>query len=159
MVGKTSTARGVLPNMVPRADAVYNIGRVAWLINALSSNNLDQLRIGCMDALHQPQRARAVYPHLAPLITAAIEAGACTAYLSGAGPTVMALTSGASGDIFTQRDKERVDRKVAEAMIEAAKCTKTDGEVFITSASGVGAQVVSAVPPFSKGLVQYSAGV
>lgn len=155
-VGKTSTARGVLPTKVDRSEAVYNIGRVAWLINALSNNNLDQLRLGCMDALHQPQRAKAVYPHLEPIIRGAVEAGACTCYLSGAGPTVMALTSGAAGDIFTQRDKERVDRKVAQAMLDAAATTNTHGNVYISKACETGACVLSADPPFSEGVLKYT---
>ena len=169
-IGKTSTARGVLSDTITRKEAVFNIGRVAWLINALASNNIDQLRYGVEDALHQPQRGAAVYPHLYPIIEAAVEAGANAAYLSGAGnthtsppslplyptpmltlpiltsiysshltlayltlpwgtgPTVMAITSGASGDIFTQRAKERVDKKVAEAMLAAAEKCGTVGQ-------------------------------
>lgn len=154
-IGKTSTARGVLPETVSRKDAVFNVGRVAWLINALSSNNIDQLRYGVEDALHQPQRAAAVYPHLEPIIRAAVGAGASAAYLSGAGPSVMALTSGASGDIFTQRAKERVDRSVAAAMLAAARENGVKGEVFITAPVEHGAYVVSAEPAFSQGLVRY----
>ena len=52
-IGKTSTARGVLSDTITRKEAVFNIGRVAWLINALASNNIDQLRYGVEDALHQ----------------------------------------------------------------------------------------------------------
>jgi len=96
-----------------------------------------------------------VYPHLNPLIDAAIDAGACAAFLSGAGPTVMAMTSGASGDIFTQRAQERVDRKVAEAMIAAAEKIGTKGVVSITSPIISGAYVVSAEPAFSTGRVHY----
>jgi homoserine kinase len=92
-----------------------------------------------------------MYPHLNPIIAAAVGAGASAAYLSGAGPTVMAITSGvsqpccftsielhcvhsqASGDIFTQRAQERVDTKVAEAMLAAAEQCGTKGKVFITA--------------------------
>jgi homoserine kinase len=158
-IGKTSTARGVLSDTINRKEAVFNIGRVAWLINALASNNIDQLRYGVEDALHQPQRAQAVYPHLMPLIQAAVDAGASAAFLSGAGPTVLAITSGASGDIFTQRTKERVDRKVAEAMIEAAQTCNTKGQVFITNPVVQGAYVVSAEPAFSNPLVRYRGDV
>jgi homoserine kinase len=149
----------VLSDTISRKEAVFNIGRVAWLINALATNNIDQLRFGVEDALHQPQRAAAVYPHLNPIINAAVQAGASAAYLSGAGPTVMALTSGASGDIFTQRNKERVDRKVAEAMLEAAASCNTVGKVYITSPVENGAYVVSAEPAFSHGLVRYRGDV
>jgi homoserine kinase len=154
-IGKTSVARGVLKDTVTRAEAVFNIGRVAWLINALSTNNIDQLRYGVEDALHQPQRAAAMYPHLEPIIQAAVAAGASAAYLSGAGPSVMALTSGASGDIFTQRNKERVDRQVAQAMLAAAQFHNVKGEVFITAPVEHGAYVVSAEPAFSQGPVRY----
>lgn len=158
-IGKTATARGVLPEHITRAEAVFNIGRVAWLINALATNNIDQLRYGVQDALHQPQRAQAMYPHLVPLIEAAINAGASAAFLSGAGPSVLALTSGASGDIFTQRTKERVDRKVAEAMIQAAGTCHTGGQVYITTPIAHGAYVVSAEPAFSNRLVRYRGDV
>lgn len=159
VIGKTSTARGVLGDTLTRKEAVFNIGRVAWLINALATNNIDNLQFGVQDALHQPQRGAAVYPHLQPLIDAAVGAGASAAYLSGAGPTVMALTSGASGDIFTQRHKERVDRKVAEAMLAVTDKFKIKGEVFITAPVEHGAIVVSAEPHFSRGLVRYRGGV
>jgi homoserine kinase len=155
VIGKTSTARNVLSDTITRKEAVFNIGRVAWLINALASNNIDQLRYGVEDALHQPQRGAAVYPHLFPIIEAAVAAGANAAYLSGAGPTVMAITSGASGDIFTQRAKERVDRKVAEAMLAAAEKCGTNGQVFITAPVETGAHIVSAEPAFSTPLVKY----
>lgn len=157
-IGKTSTARGVLSDKISRTEAVFNIGRVAWLINALSTNNLDQLQYGTQDALHQPQRGEKVYPQMQPLIDAALEAGACAAYLSGAGPTVMAFTSGAAGDIFTQRAKERVDTKVAAAMLAVAEKYQVPGKVFITNPASHGAIVTDANPPFSKGLLEFSVG-
>lgn len=51
---------------------------------------------------------------MTPTIDAAISAGADAAYLSGSGPTVAAITSGAAGDIFLQREKERVDKTVSQ---------------------------------------------
>ena len=90
-----------------------------------------------------------------PMIKAAVEAGASAAYLSGAGPTIMAITSGASGDIFTQRAKERVDRRVAKAMLDVALKHNVKGEVFISAPVENGAVVLSAIPTFSDGLVRY----
>ena len=158
-IGKTSTARNVLSDNISRSEAVFNIGRTAFLINALASNNIDNLRWGTEDMLHQPQRGAAVYPHMSPCIEAALEAGASAAYLSGAGPTIMAITSGASGDIFTQRAKERVDTKVAEAMLKAAEKCNVPGNVYISGPVEGGAVVVSADPPFTKGLVRYKEGL
>ena len=148
-IGKTSAARGLLKDTIDRQDAAFNIGRVAFLVHALAVGNLDNLKWGVQDKMHQPQRAAAIYPHLFPMIKAAEEAGACCAYLSGAGPTVMALTSGASGDIFTQREKERTDFTVARAMMEIAQEFGVKGRIVVTQASQDGARVVKVDPPFS----------
>lgn len=87
-IGKTSDARAVLESTVTRADAVFNVGRVAWLVNAFNMQRFDNLNYGAQDKLHQPQRAKQVYPHLYPLIEVATKAGANAAFLSGAGPAV-----------------------------------------------------------------------
>mmetsp|Transcript_2600 Transcript_2600/g.5193 ORF Transcript_2600/g.5193 Transcript_2600/m.5193 type:complete len:446 (-) Transcript_2600:320-1657(-) len=158
-IGKTSDARKALPKDYSIKDCVYNIGRIAWLVNALASNNLDNLKFGVQDKLHQPQRGEKVYPHLMPMISAAEAAGACCCYLSGAGPSVLAITSGQSGDIFAQREKERVDRSVADAMLMAAKQAGMDGEVFITNPILSGAYVAEVEPSFSSGLVTYKGDV
>jgi homoserine kinase len=55
-VGKTSELRAVLEPTVTRAEAVFNIGRAAFLVNALNSNKLYDLKFGTEDVLHQPQR-------------------------------------------------------------------------------------------------------
>merc|ERR1711871_635715 len=104
-----------------------------WLAVALCSGNFENLKIACQDRLHQPQRAERLYPYLNPLIEAAEGAGADACYLSGAGPTVMALTSGAAGDIFTQREKERTDIAVATAMRRAATQHGVQGKVVISN--------------------------
>ncbi len=127
--GETSSARDLLPESISRKDAAFTIGRVAWLINALATGNLENLTVGCQDAMHQPQRGKAMYTYLEPVVKAATEAGADAAYLSGAGPTIAAITSGASGDIFTQRATERVDQEVATAILEAANKLGVCGEV------------------------------
>lgn len=48
---------GLLTVQVHRKDAVFSIGRVAWLVLALQSGNVNNLRAGCEDKMHQPQRA------------------------------------------------------------------------------------------------------
>jgi len=155
-IGITKEVRAVLKPEIPRADAIYNIGRVAWLVNALATANVDNLRWGCEDALHQPQRGAKCFPHMQPLIDAALAAGADGAYLSGAGPTILAVTSGASGDIFTQRELERVDKAVGEAMARAAADVGVRGQVYVSRFVEQGATVVAAEPSFSGALVKYS---
>ncbi|OQR80987.1 homoserine kinase [Achlya hypogyna] len=151
--GKTSTARAILPAKIDRADAVYNIGRAAILVNAFRSGNLPELRHAVQDKLHQPQRGEAQYPHLFPLIDAALEAGAHGCFLSGAGPSVLAITSGLSGDIFTQMACERAETKVADAMRDAAAKVGVKGCVFITNPEHRGAHIVKVHPKISDHLV------
>lgn len=154
-VGKTSAARGVLNNTVTREEAAFNIGRAALLVHSLCTSNLDNMKYGVQDKLHQPQRGNALYKYLFPMIEAAQDAGAACAYLSGAGPTVMALTTGASGDIFTQREKERTDRSVARAMMQVADSYGVKGKLLVTSTTHEGARVVKVEPPFSTEDISY----
>lgn len=158
--GPTSVARAILPPKVERKDAVYNIGRAAILVNAFRSGNLDELRFATQDMLHQPQRGEAQYPHLFPLIQAALDAGAHGCFLSGAGPTVLAITSGRSGDIFTQRLAERQENRVADAMRETAASIGVSGCVFITNPEHRGAYIVRATPRFSdRSVARYEGDV
>ena len=81
MLGKTSDARGVLSPMVSREDAAYNISRTAFLVLALCTGNLDNLKWGVQDRMHQPQRGGKLYKYLFPMVEAAENAGASCAYL------------------------------------------------------------------------------
>ena len=85
----TSKAREVLPTTVPREDAVFNLQRVALLLQALESGDFSLLREALQDRLHQPFRHKLV-PGLER--TLALQhpdlLGVC---LSGAGPSIVAL--------------------------------------------------------------------
>jgi len=155
--GKTADLRRVVPKMVPMSDCVFNMGRLAWLLNGLLTNNIGALQDGFDDRLHQNQRAAAVYPYLNPMIDAAYKAGALGAYLSGSGPCVMAITSGGYGDFFTQCDRDhRKDRDVAAAMRNVAEGMGVKGKVYITHSAHTGGVVVAADPPFSTSVVAFN---
>lgn len=158
-IGKTSDARGVLQGTVTREEAAFNIGRVAFLVHALCTGNVDNLRYGVEDKMHQPQRGKTLYKYLYPMIEAAQNAGASCAYLSGAGPTVMALTSGATGDIFTQRETERTDSEVARAMLEVADEYGITGQLLVTQPVHEGARVIRVDPPFSSDVITYGSNI
>ena len=85
----TKAARAALPARVSHTDAVYNVARAALLVDALREGRGEDLREAMTDRLHQPYRLPAL-PH-APLIEAAIAAGAHGAALSGAGSSLLAL--------------------------------------------------------------------
>ena len=90
----TPKARGVLPPHVSLADAVYNVGRASLMVGALASGRADLLAEATRDRLHQPYRLP-LFPAGATLLQAAMQAGALGAYISGAGPTVLALCQNA----------------------------------------------------------------
>jgi homoserine kinase len=87
----TSDSRNVLPAYVAHQDAVFNVQRVALLLQALQNGDFALLREALHDRLHQPYRQKLV-PGLQRALS--IEhpdlVGIC---LSGAGPSVVALAS------------------------------------------------------------------
>jgi len=154
--------RTLLKPVVARSDAVFNLQRVAALVDALHRDDLDSLRFAMRDSLHQPIRGEKAYPHLDAMVQAALGAGAHGAYLSGAGPTVIAICSGQAGEIFTQRSWERQESAVAQAMRKALEVIPPDvakiwggGHFYIVSPSARGAHVVSAEPQFSSVLATF----
>lgn len=96
----TRVARGLLPPSVPHGDAAANAGRSALLVAALTGQLPDQadraLFEGTADRLHQEYRAPAM-PGSAALIGRLRDQG-IAAFVSGAGPTVLAFTGEAATD-------------------------------------------------------------
>lgn len=154
---KTEQLRKVVPQQVELKDCVAQIGHFGWLVHALLTGNLQNLREGLDDRLHQNQRGKAVYKHLLPMIEAAYNAGAVGAYLSGAGPTVMTWVTGGSGDFFTQNPVgQRKDLEVAEALRAVSTKLKIPGNVYVTHVAHTGGVVVKADPPYSSALLTYN---
>jgi homoserine kinase len=92
----TGDMRRALPQTVPLADAVANLGRVSLGVAGLATGRYDLLRTMTVDRLHEPYRAE-VYPELPMLVRAAREAGAIGACLAGAGSTVVAFIASVAG--------------------------------------------------------------
>ncbi|MDQ7819968.1 MAG: homoserine kinase [Armatimonadota bacterium] len=86
----TERARAVLPAAVPFRDAVYNVGRAAWLVAALLTGRTELLASAMEDRLHQPYRAE-LAPGAAEAREAARGAGAWGAAVCGSGPAVLAV--------------------------------------------------------------------
>lgn len=123
----TAQARGVLSPTVDRADAVYNIGRVAMLVRALATGDLKHLNIATQDRLHQPARQELFFP-MKNIFRGAMDGGALGVFLSGAGSSVLALTT----------DKEFT---IGYEMADAASKSGISGEIKITKPSVIGAHV------------------
>jgi homoserine kinase len=86
----TNESRGKMPQQVPLADVVFNLGRTALLVAALAAGDIGVLREATRDRLHQDLRLASAEPSRAAL-EAALAAGAWAAWLSGSGPTVAAM--------------------------------------------------------------------
>jgi homoserine kinase len=85
----TSASRDALPEIISRHDAVFNLQRLALLLQTFQSGNLSFLREALQDRMHQPFRQ-----NLVPGLEEALSLehpdllGVC---LSGAGPSIVAF--------------------------------------------------------------------
>jgi homoserine kinase len=86
----TSTTRGLLPDRVPLEDAAFTGSRTALAVLAFTQRP-DLLLPATEDRLHQGYR-RPAYPESADLVDA-LRARGVPAAISGAGPSVLALTT------------------------------------------------------------------
>jgi homoserine kinase len=86
----TEAARAVLPLQYSRADAIFNASHLTLLVQALKLGRGDWLTIAMEDKIHQPYR-QSLIPGYAAVKAAALEAGAYSLVISGAGPTLLAI--------------------------------------------------------------------
>jgi len=86
----TKKARGVVPQQISLKDGVYNVSRAALMVACFSSGKYDLIKYACKDAFHQNYRAKLI-PGFEEVYNKSYELGALGCYLSGAGPTIMAI--------------------------------------------------------------------
>lgn len=123
----TTEARAVLPAEVTRADAIFNAGRLALLIDVLTTGAFAQLRPAMADRVHQQYRLNLI-PGAAEAYEAAYAAGAQGVALSGAGPSLIALT---------QHDPQLI----VKAMVDTFMTAGMESRSWILRPSSQGAQV------------------
>ncbi|MEH0929246.1 homoserine kinase [Micromonospora sp. CPCC 205558] len=87
--GLTATARAALPATVPHGDAALTAGRAALLVHALTTDP-GLLLPATVDRLHQDYRAAGM--QATSSLVNALRAAGVAAVVSGAGPTVLALS-------------------------------------------------------------------
>ncbi len=131
----TKKAREVLPKTVSLADAVHNVGRTALLVAGFALDRPEYLRLATQDRLHQPQR-RTVFREMKVLFESALRAGARGVFLSGAGSSVVALTTKGENRAFT----------IGAEMAEAADKSGLPGTFRVLDPSPTGAEVLPSLP-------------
>ncbi|MFL6350356.1 MAG: homoserine kinase [Bryobacteraceae bacterium] len=100
----TSASRDALPDKISRDDAVFNLQRLALLVQTLQSGDFSFLREALRDRIHQPSRLS-----LVPGLETALSLkhpdllGVC---LSGAGPSIVA---------FAERNFEAIEELLRES--------------------------------------------
>ncbi len=129
----TQVARAALPREVPMSDAVFNIGRTAFVIEALRSGNLPLLGKVMEDRLHQPYRMKLI-PGAEEAFAAARQAGAMAVALSGAGPSIIAFAPFENAAEQAQR--------ISDAMIAAFSRASIQSRGLVLSLSEKGGYVV-----------------
>ena len=87
---KTETARAALPAHIPFSDAIFNLSRAALLAGSLVTGDLHNIGVAVGDRLHQPYRFPLI-PEGREILETAKGLGALGAYISGAGPAVIAI--------------------------------------------------------------------
>ena len=76
-------------------DAAYNLGRSSLLVASILTGKYENIRAAVGDRLHQRYRKKLI-PNIDDLFDKAYKCGALGVYLSGAGPTVIAIVKAAN---------------------------------------------------------------
>ncbi len=98
---KTEVARKALPDQYSRDDAVYNLSRSSLMTAALFSGSLENLRVAVQDSLHQPYRKKFI-SGIDTVFRMSYELGSYGTYISGAGPSIIAIIDDTLEDQFNK---------------------------------------------------------
>lgn len=91
----TARARAILKGSVELSDFVWQTANLAGFISGCYTSDLDMIRASLEDVVIEPQRA-ALIPGFHDVRRGAMEAGALGCSISGAGPTMFALSTDAT---------------------------------------------------------------
>ena len=127
---KTKEAREALPNSYSREDAVYNLSRSGLMTASLFSGELHNLRVAVQDKIHQPYRSGLI-PNYDNVFRMSYELGSLGTYVSGAGPTIIAMVNADGAEEYAKN-----------CVSHLAEKNITGWRVELLSADPHGAQIV-----------------
>ena len=90
-----------LPKTIDHHDAVYNLARAALLAGSLTTGKLENLDAATGDCLHQPYRFGLI-ENGEDIVREAKKLGALGAFISGAGPSIVAIVYKGDRDYITR---------------------------------------------------------
>lgn len=105
----TEKARAAIPQTIPHHDAVFNLSRAALLAGSLVTGDLKNIGVAVGDCLHQPYRFQFI-PDGEEVVRCAKGLGALGAFISGAGPTIIAMVDKKDMTYFSRAQMYFSDR-------------------------------------------------
>jgi homoserine kinase len=123
----TKEARGVLSPNLPLPKMIQQCGNLAGMIIGLYQSDFDLIGRSLKDVVIEPQRAQLI-PHFYEAKKAAIAAGALGCSISGAGPSIFALSRG-----------KNTAERVAQAMAQVFRNHQIQVEPYVSSVNQSGA--------------------
>lgn len=124
----TKEARKVLPHEVNLSDAIYSLGRIPIVVDALRNHDMENLKLGMSDRLHEKHRLRLI-PGAKDAIQAAKDLGAA-ATISGSGPSLIA---------FAIEDHQNILQSMQSVFLDH----RIKSRVFILNTTNSGAEFLS----------------
>ena len=124
---RTQDARDILSATVTLEQAIEQTGNIAGLIVGMYNSNLDLIARSLNDVMIEPQRAQLI-PHFYKVKEAALNAGAMGCSISGAGPSIFAMSS-----------NSLIAERVGEAMHKAFLENGIENNLFISTINNEGA--------------------
>jgi len=127
---KTEDARKILKGQVPLKTAIRQWADLAAFVSALYTDDYDLISRSLRDHVVEPMRAILI-PGFAEVKQAAIDTGALGASISGAGPSIFALS----------KSKEKANQ-VLKAMQQTLKAINLPYQSFVSGVNQSGIQTV-----------------
>ena len=100
----TAKARRILPQDYSKADVIFNISRASLFVASMMCGNWDNLPVSVNDRIHQPYRGTLI-PNMDKIFEHAHNEGAKGIFMSGAGPTLIAITLRKNEKAFAKKMK------------------------------------------------------
>ncbi|RKD28795.1 homoserine kinase [Thermohalobacter berrensis] len=100
----TAKARAVLPKKIDYEDGVFNVGRVSLMISALTNGQFDLIKIASKDKLHENYRGNLIRNYH-NIVRECEKLDSLGTFLSGAGPTIMAVLEEDNKDFYNNIKK------------------------------------------------------
>ena len=112
----TRKSRGLIPDLISTKDAAYNLSHAAGIAVSFATGDYKNLSVYCKDRIHQQYR-KTVVDDLEDIIEKSLSYGALGAYLSGSGPTVIAIINGDDNDFVNKITNYFSDKQIKRDVV------------------------------------------